>query len=154
MAVAVITGSQVDLTDSYEGGQVARGGRAGIFGALDVMDLPFSTKNYTEELSRNQQARSVADVLQKDPIVRVAKGFGNSQELYVIREMPWYNQMLSLSQPLHFGDYGGLPLKILWAILDVITLIVLGSGLYLWITRRKPVEAEIAEASSIPAPAE
>ncbi len=54
-----------------------------------------------------------------------------------IREMPWYNQMLSLSQPLHFGDYGGLPLKILWAILDVITIIVLASGLYLWLSRRK-----------------
>lgn len=52
-----------------------------------------------------------------------------------IREMPWYNQMLSLSQPLHFGDYGGLPLKILWAVLDIITIIVLGSGLYLWVAR-------------------
>ena len=147
MAVAVITGSQVDLTDSYEGGQVARGGRAGIFGALDVMDLPFSTKNYTEELSRNQQARSVVDVLQNDPVVRVAKGFGNSQELYVIREMPWYNQMLSLSQPLHFGDYGGLPLKILWAVLDIITIFVLGAGLYLWLTRSHAAALTAGRAS-------
>ncbi|SFR96851.1 PepSY-associated TM helix domain-containing protein [Sphingomonas jatrophae] len=30
------------------------------------------------------------------------------------RAMPWYNKSLSLSRPLHFGDYGGLPLKILW----------------------------------------
>jgi uncharacterized iron-regulated membrane protein len=28
-----------------------------------------------------------------------------------LREMPWYTQALSLSKPLHFGDYGGLPLK-------------------------------------------
>lgn len=66
-----------------------------------------------------------------------------------IREMPWYNQMLSLSQPLHFGDYGGLPLEILWAVLDVITIIVLGSGLYLWLSRRKTTpDAVAAEASS------
>ena len=40
---------------------------------------------------------------------------------------------LSLSQPLHFGDYGGLPLKILWALLDLITIVVLASGIYLWL---------------------
>ena len=46
--------------------------------------------------------------------------------------MPWYAKILLLSQPLHFGDYGGLPLKIIWAILDLMTIVVLGSGLYLW----------------------
>jgi len=43
---------------------------------------------------------------------------------------------MGMSQPLHFGDYGGMPMKILWAALDVLTLIVLGSGLYLWWVRR------------------
>ena len=55
------------------------------------------------------------------------------------RSMPWYVQTLLLSQPLHFGDYGGMPLKIIWASLDVITIVVLGSGLYLWLARRNPV---------------
>ncbi len=27
-----------------------------------------------------------------------------------------------------FGDYGGLPLKILWALFDVVTMIVIGDG--------------------------
>lgn len=54
-----------------------------------------------------------------------------------LREMPWYSQALSLSRPLHFGDYGGLPLKIIWAILNAIALIVLGSGIYLWVKRRR-----------------
>jgi len=36
---------------------------------------------------------------------------------------------------LHFGDYGGLPLKIIWALLDLVTITVLGSGLYLWLRR-------------------
>ncbi len=49
---------------------------------------------------------------------------------------PWYLQALYLSQPLHFGDYGGMPMKVLWALLDLITIVVLGSGLYLWL--RKP----------------
>jgi uncharacterized iron-regulated membrane protein len=50
-------------------------------------------------------------------------------------EVPWYITTLLLSQPLHFGDYGGLPLKIIWALLDLATIIVLGSGLYLWLRR-------------------
>jgi uncharacterized iron-regulated membrane protein len=52
------------------------------------------------------------------------------------RELPWYVTALLVSQPLHFGDYGGLPLKLLWALLDIATIAVLGSGLYLWAKRR------------------
>ncbi|MBL8545955.1 MAG: PepSY domain-containing protein [Hyphomonadaceae bacterium] len=54
-----------------------------------------------------------------------------------LREMPWYAKALSLSQPLHFGDYGGLPLKILWTLLDLLTIFVLVSGLYLWLARSR-----------------
>jgi uncharacterized iron-regulated membrane protein len=57
------------------------------------------------------------------------------------RGLPWYVTALLLSQPLHFGDYGGMPLKIIWALLDLVTILVLGSGIYLWISRaRSPVE--------------
>lgn len=62
------------------------------------------------------------------------------------RHLPWYLTALLLSQPLHFGDYGGLPLKILWALLDVITIVVLLSGLYLWWRKRRmSVEQLLAE---------
>ena len=61
-------------------------------------------------------------------------------ELAAVAPTPWYVKALSLSQPLHFGDYGGLALKILWALLDIATIVILGSGLYLWLAkgRRKP----------------
>jgi uncharacterized iron-regulated membrane protein len=48
---------------------------------------------------------------------------------------PLYMTILLLSQPLHFGDYGGLPLKILWIALGLVTILVLASGLYLWVRR-------------------
>jgi len=54
-------------------------------------------------------------------------------------QLPWYLKALLVSQPLHFGDYGGMPMKILWALLDIATIVVLGSGLYLWL--RKGVQA-------------
>ena len=61
-----------------------------------------------------------------------------------VRHLPWYLRALEVSRPLHFGDYGGLPLKILWALLDLVTITVLGSGLYLWISKRKRVPAAIS----------
>ncbi|WP_315834228.1 PepSY-associated TM helix domain-containing protein [Bradyrhizobium prioriisuperbiae] len=54
-----------------------------------------------------------------------------------VRELPLYLKALLISQPLHFGDYGGMVLKIIWAVLDVLTIIVLGSGLYLWLVKRR-----------------
>jgi uncharacterized iron-regulated membrane protein len=68
-----------------------------------------------------------------------------------MRDMPWYVNMLFISQPLHFGDYGGMPLKIIWAFFDIITLVVLVSGLYLWFARRKSVEAQMARIESMAA---
>jgi len=67
-------------------------------------------------------------------------------ELTDSRDLPWYVTALLVSQPLHFGDYGGMPMKVVWAVLDIITIVVLGSGLYLWLSRRKkPIEERIAE---------
>ena len=51
------------------------------------------------------------------------------------RALPWYLTVLLISQPLHFGDYGGGWMQLLWCLLDVATIIVLGSGLYLWLKR-------------------
>jgi uncharacterized iron-regulated membrane protein len=50
---------------------------------------------------------------------------------------PWYLTAIQGSRPLHFGDYGGLPLKILWAVLDVLAIVVLITGVQLWWSRRR-----------------
>lgn len=52
------------------------------------------------------------------------------------KEIPWYLKTLLLSQPLHFGDYGGLLLKVIWSILDIATIAVLWTGLVLWWKKR------------------
>jgi uncharacterized iron-regulated membrane protein len=72
------------------------------------------------------------------------------------RDMPWYVSTLFISQPLHFGDYGGMPFKIVWALLDVLTIFILVTGAYLWLRRRKAgvsVERTIARSSAIESPA-
>ncbi|MGJ7522183.1 PepSY-associated TM helix domain-containing protein [Variovorax sp. LT1P1] len=60
--------------------------------------------------------------------------------------LPWYLTALLVSQPLHFGDYGGMPMQILWALLDIATIIVLGSGLYLWLKRGNSAAVPKAKA--------
>ncbi|MDN4588924.1 hypothetical protein DBA29_10505 [Xenophilus aerolatus] len=59
-------------------------------------------------------------------------------EVTAAPKLPWYLTALLVSQPLHFGDYGGMPMQILWALLDIATIIVLGSGLYLWLRKGQP----------------
>ncbi|MEG4316980.1 MULTISPECIES: TonB-dependent receptor [Pseudomonas] len=92
------------LTQPYAGDQVARGGRVGILGNRDFMETPFTSTSYTSQLIQDQQARSVSDVLQNDPSVRVARGFGNFQELYVVRGFPLFSDDISYN-----GLYGLLP---------------------------------------------
>lgn len=68
-----------------------------------------------------------------------------------VAPMPWYMQGLLLAQPLHFGDYGGLAMKILWALLDLVTIVVLGSGLYLWLGKPRPARKHAVKKKAMPA---
>lgn len=65
-------------------------------------------------------------------------------QVAMAKPFPWYIRTLEVSRPLHFGDYGRLPLKIIWALFDLATILVLTSGIYLWISRQQtPVENEL-----------
>lgn len=96
--------SATGVIKAYAGGQVARGARAGLLGNKDMLDTPFAITAYTSELIQDQQARSVGDVLQNDPSVRVARGFGNFQESYFIR-----GYLLNSDSVAYNGLYGLLP---------------------------------------------
>ncbi|MEM6957960.1 MAG: PepSY-associated TM helix domain-containing protein, partial [Myxococcota bacterium] len=54
-----------------------------------------------------------------------------------LQPLPWYMRALLLSEPLHFGDYGGLPLKIVWALFGLLTLVLAGSGVWVFTRTRK-----------------
>ena len=56
-------------------------------------------------------------------------------------EFPWYIQALMVSEPLHFGDYGGWPLKIVWALLGLATLFVSLSGVWVFTRSRRDERA-------------
>jgi iron complex outermembrane receptor protein len=92
------------LSKAYAGGQVARGGRMGILGSVDMMDSPFGSTSYTQQFIADQQARSVGDLLQSDAAVRMSRGYGNFQEVYVIRGFA-----LDSDDVAYNGLYGVLP---------------------------------------------
>lgn len=92
------------LRPAYAGGQVARGGRVGVLGNRDNMETPFALTSYTQMLIQDQQAASVGDVLLNDPAVRTARGFGNFQQVYIVRGLPIYSDDIAYN-----GLYGLLP---------------------------------------------
>ena len=63
--------------------------------------------------------------------------------MLVAKDLPLYLRALEVSRPLHFGDYGGMPLKVLWALFDVVTIVVLVSGVYLWLAKRSSFETQL-----------
>ena len=71
-------------------------------------------------------------------LLRPALVDGETGKLSAAPELPWYVTALLVSQPLHFGDYGGAPLKIIWALLDLGLIVVLASGIFLWLRKRQP----------------
>ncbi len=86
---------------------------------------PFSSPHHFAAFMRGNQpltSRLLTPILLDGETAKVADA----------RDLPLYLKALFISQPLHFGDYGGTPLKIIWALLDLFTIVVIGTGLYLW----------------------
>jgi len=77
-------------------------------------------------------------------IIKPALIDAKTGQLTDMRDLPWYLKTIFISQPFHFGDYGGIPMKIIWTIFDIATIVVLISGLYLWFARRKAKAEQLA----------
>ena len=60
-------------------------------------------------------------------------------------------QAAASTYKLHFGDYGGLPLQIIWALFTIVTGVVTVAGFVVWVkrprTRTATSEAGVQDAS-------
>lgn len=74
-----------DLPAPYAGGQLARGGSIGVLGTSNVMNQPFDTTNYTEQMIRDTQARTIADVVTNNASVRAEQSSGGFGDVFQIR---------------------------------------------------------------------
>lgn len=73
------------LPAPYAGGQIARGGRLGLLGNVDVMDAPFHVTSFTAQAIADQQAGTVAEMVAKDPSVRSTAPNGDVADAFFIR---------------------------------------------------------------------
>jgi len=90
---------------AYAGGQVARGGKVGLLGNVDYMNMPFSETTYTDKYIQDQQAKTLTDVLAGDPTVRLGWPNGNVfDDRVVIRGIQVFNTNFGLG-----GLYGIVP---------------------------------------------
>lgn len=87
-AIAQEGGDRDDIIVTAQRGnqtKVTGGGNIGVFGAKAAEDIPFNIRSYNEALILNQQPDSLGEVLENDPTVRTALGFGIAGEVFVIR---------------------------------------------------------------------
>ena len=69
----------------YAGGQVGSGARLGMLGNRSFMETPFNITGFTDELIRDQQARTLADVVLNDPSVRNDAPAFSERDAFFIR---------------------------------------------------------------------
>lgn len=94
-------------------------------GFLAMPGSPFSTERDYVVFMRGRGLFS--QYLLQPVIVRAQDG-----ALIGAEPPPWYLWLLEGSRPLHFGNFGGLALKLAWAALDVAAIAMLLTGLYLY----------------------
>ncbi len=97
-----------DTVPAYLDGQIANGGRLGILGEQDAMNVPFNVVSFTDKLIQDQQSRTLGDVLNNDAAVQTGYGYGNYSETFVIRGFELSGDDISYG-----GLYGVLPRQIL-----------------------------------------
>lgn len=88
------------LVPAYLDGQIAHGGRLGMLGEQNAMDVPFNVIGFTSKMIQDQQAQTIGDVVRNDASVQNVKGYGNFAESYLIRGFQLDGDDMT---------YGGLP---------------------------------------------
>lgn len=124
---------------------------------IDVRDPPINVDTvYTSALAAAPLDWSVSliiwpgtDLSTPDHYTVLINGSGLDEQLFRVMqvnantgimtstiELPWYMKAIIISQPMHFGNYGGLPLKLLWTTCVWLTLFITFNGAWLWWNRK------------------
>lgn len=77
----------------------------------------------------------------RERLFRIALVNARTGRVDDVRDLPSYLQAIQVAQPLHFGDYGGLALKIFWVACSWLALFITGNGAWLWWNRRRQTAA-------------
>lgn len=103
--------------------------------------LPDSDKNPIElRLHRAGDLAPDANHVYLEP--SSAKVIGTSK----LSEQPLATRIYSTLAPIHYGDFGGLPIKLLWCLIGIAPSILFVTGLLTWWRPRRRKPNDVAEA--------
>ncbi|MGQ9367121.1 PepSY-associated TM helix domain-containing protein [Azospirillum sp. A39] len=142
-AEAPVTGPTVDLD------RVAEAGRAA-FPGMDIAFIAFPGNDFSTGRHFGVLVRGQSELTQR--VFSIALVDAETGQVAETAAMPWYVTALMLSGPFHFGDYGGLPLQILWALFTIVTAGVTVTGFVVWIRRPRARAASAAVGAAGAAP--
>lgn len=92
---------------------------------------------------------AAANTVNKTEIVLVSAASGVVTEIV---NLPWYLKALLVSETLHFGDFGGLPLKFVWAAFTVCSLAVVFLGVSSYFKKRSQKRVTVPSRTVSAAP--
>jgi uncharacterized iron-regulated membrane protein len=137
-----MTGTPVTVDQAAQAGLAA-------FPGMEIAFIAYPGNEYASDRHFGVTVRGQTELTQK--LLSVALVDAETGQLTETAEMPWYITALLLSGPFHFGDYGGLPLQIIWALFTIVTGVVTVAGFVVWVkrprTRTAAAEAEVRDAS-------
>lgn len=67
---------------------------------------------------------------------------GQSGDVSKVVSLPWYMELMLISEPLHFGNYGGVLLKVFWTIMGLGASLIPLSGFIIFLARKKIINLE------------
>lgn len=67
---------------------------------------------------------------------------GQSGDVSKVVSLPWYMELMLISEPLHFGNYGGVLLKVFWTIMGLGASLIPLSGIMIFLARKKIINLE------------
>lgn len=139
-----MTGAPVSIDRAAAAGMAA-------FPGQDLAFIAYPGNNYSSDRHFSVMVRGHSELTKK--MLSVALVDAETGKLAETADTPWYVTVLLLSGPFHFGDYGGLPLQILWAFFTLVTGVVTVTGFVVWlkrprartVTERGPTEKRASE---------
>ena len=111
LSTVVVSAEKPPLAAAYAAGQVSKAASVGVLGKQVVLDTPFSITSYTAQLIEDQQAKTLADVMQNDPSVRFTTSSGHAYENYRIRGFDVSANDLAINGMYGLAPYGHTPVE-------------------------------------------
>ena len=72
--------------------------------------------------------------------IQVDLATGKVKSVNMLRDQPWHKRLLTVLKPLHFGDYAGIWVKLLYSFFGMLPGILAVSGFLIWRLRKSKPE--------------